>query len=168
MSRREVSQTELAEFLGLTTRQIRNLDAEGLPHRAEGNRKFYPIPEAVEWYYQGKGQPTAIEEAERRKAVADARMSELKVAQLEGKLVPVELHERRVVALLDRIRAPLLNIPGNHAPAVEAARTPAEAQSVLERIRDETMYSLVALAEEIEDDPDFGAEDDGDDGAAAG
>jgi len=53
----------LATILGLTTRQITNLEAEGIPCRAVGNRKLFPIPEAVRWYV----------ERERRRAVGRRR-----------------------------------------------------------------------------------------------
>src|SRR5690606_3285343 len=95
--KKEVTQRELADILGLTTRQIRNLEAAGLPHRAEGNRKLYPIPDAVIWYRDravesalADAQPTQFEEARAREMIARAEKAELEVARLRGELIHID------------------------------------------------------------------------------
>jgi phage terminase Nu1 subunit (DNA packaging protein) len=62
-----LSQTDFAKFMGLTTRTLRNLEQKGMPHEARANQKFYPLPDAVQWYVNAK-----IEE-EREKHRGDER-----------------------------------------------------------------------------------------------
>lgn len=44
------TQTEVAEWNSLSTRQVRNLEAKGLPTYSRGGRKYYPLPHEVIWY----------------------------------------------------------------------------------------------------------------------
>ena|ERR1700733_11089810 len=45
-----VSQQELAELMGLSTRQIRNLTDIGMPRRSVGGKITYPTGACVQWY----------------------------------------------------------------------------------------------------------------------
>lgn len=118
--KREVSQKELANsVLGLSARQIRNLEDEGLPHRADGRRKLYPIPEAVQWYLQHKKRKALerveqadYDEAKARREQARARQEEIKLAKEEGRIITREAAEKTYGAALDQVRRELLNMPG--------------------------------------------------------
>lgn len=44
------TQTRVAEWNGLSTRQVRNLEAKGLPTYSRRGRKFYPVPHEFIWY----------------------------------------------------------------------------------------------------------------------
>ena len=68
-----VNQTELASILGVSTRQIRNLEREGMPCETEGKRKRYPLPQAVHFWRDREiaralepYSTTDLEEARRR------------------------------------------------------------------------------------------------------
>ena len=46
----ELAQKQLAQWLGLTARQIHNLVAEGMPAPVRNGRRVYPWPAALRWY----------------------------------------------------------------------------------------------------------------------
>jgi len=131
-ARREITQAELAEILAITTRQVRNLEAQGLPHRADKNRKLYPIPDAVDWIRKrdveaavSAMQSTEFDEAKRREMVARAEKAELEVAKIRGELIHIDDWEALYSRPLAQLRARLLALPGRIAaelpmPAVEA------------------------------------------------
>lgn len=157
MAKKEASQTEIAEILGLTTRQIRNLEGEGMPHRAEGNRKLYPLPGAVQWYYQreiARAMPTDFEEAKARKMAAEAALAELELAQAEGRIVTVDDMEKMLSSPLYRLRAKMLSLPSKWAPSLVGCRTVAEAQTRLEAAVEEAMLALAETGEEADGDED--------------
>lgn len=159
--KREVRQKELAQILGLTTRQIRNLEAAGMPHRAEGNTKWYPLPDTVIWYTERKvesalteAQRTDYEEARAREMAARAEKAELEVAKMRGELIHVDDLERLLSAPLAQMRARLLALPGRIASALPMP--PVDALEIIEPIVHEFMAEL------SEDDAD---EDEADDDA---
>lgn len=152
--KREVTQSELALILGLTTRQIRNLEAAGMPHRAEGNRKLYPLPDAVHWYRDravesalAEAQVTDYEEAKAREMKARADRAELEVARMRGELIHVNDLEALFTAPLAQMRARLLALPGRIAGALPMS--PVEALEIIEPIVHEFMAEL---SEDDEDD----------------
>jgi len=137
---KELSQRDLAAVLGLTTQQIRNLEDRGLPHRAEGRLKFYPVPLAVRWYVNFKVEDALPDdvpytEARSRREQARARLAELEVAKEEGKLIPRELVEEIYgEKLLDVLRRGILNMPGRWASQVVGLEEPREGEAALKRI----------------------------------
>lgn len=46
----ELTQLEMAQAFGVTTRQIRNWEADGLAGRTAGNRRLYPLAHAIQFY----------------------------------------------------------------------------------------------------------------------
>ncbi|TVR55846.1 MAG: hypothetical protein EA421_05365 [Gemmatimonadales bacterium] len=129
-----VSQRELAELLGLTTRQIRNLEGRGLPVSATGNRKRYPIPDAIRWYVASKGREAAdaaevtpYDEALARKTLADARIAERKLAELDAALIPAALHRQVLSRVSEGVAARIRNLPGEWAPRFVGIPNPRQA-----------------------------------------
>lgn len=160
----EVSQSEFARTVGLTTRQIRNLELEGLPHRAEGARKYYSIPEAVEWYIRRKEDAARAEfdfgdyeRARARHEAARARLAEIQVAKEEGQLIPVEVVETIYgERMLDVLRSGILNMPGRWGAQVVGLESPREGEALLKRIAAELLeeFSGAAAADlEADDTP---------------
>jgi hypothetical protein len=47
-----IPQASAAEFLGLTPRQVQNLEAKGLPSKGARSRKRYALPHLVIWHDQ--------------------------------------------------------------------------------------------------------------------
>ena len=157
MSSRELSQKEIAQLLGLTTRQIRNLEAEGMPHRAEGNRKLYPVPGAWRWYHQkeldravSEVQPTDYDEARAREMAARAEKAELEVKKMRGELVHVDDLEALYSQPLADLRSQLLALPGR--VAAELPMDTVEALEIIERV----VFEFMA---ELSEDEDAGVED---------
>jgi phage terminase Nu1 subunit (DNA packaging protein) len=114
---RTVNQKELAELLGLSARQIRNLD--GMPRDGDG----YPVPEAVRWFVsyreaiaQTKVAPSSLEESEKRLADAQAAMAELKLATMQGRLMTVEDYKRVRYDADQRVAARVKTLPTRSAP----------------------------------------------------
>lgn len=147
---REVNQSELATILPLTTRQIRNLEKEGMPHRAEGRHKLYPLPDAVEWYARYREglaraelESTDYEEAKARREAARARMAEMEVAEREGELLTREDVERIYGdQMLDMVRASLQNAPGRWGAQIVGLESPREGEAAIKEIVAETLEHL--------------------------
>lgn len=159
--RGSVSQKELSSRLGITQRHIRNLVLEGLPKIGEGNGATHPWPESRDWYneyirqQERKKQPEDdLKELRRRKFVAEVRMAEIGVEEADGRLIPLSLHETRIAAICDRLRAVLMTIPSKFLSRIQVARTDLEAQAVGEQIRDETLRAVQGTSEDVEDDVD--------------
>lgn len=151
---RSIPQKELAAILGLSTRQIRNLEAEGMPHEAEGARKSYPIPDAVQWYVareQERAQPTDIEDAKKRKLTAEAETAELELARMRGQLVLVEDVVKEQARVYDHMRAKILATSAKAAPAMVGLRSIAEAQVRVEAVMRELMELLAETDDEFDD-----------------
>jgi phage terminase Nu1 subunit (DNA packaging protein) len=160
-----ITQQELAATLGLSTRQIRNLEAQGLPHEARNNGKFYPKPGAVQWYVAfkmeeatKKAAPKDMEEARLRSAVAEATLVELELAEREGAMIRVDEIDKILAPPLTAVRAKLLNLPSKVAPMVLPCRTLPEIRVVLDAAIAEVMGELQSLGDITDADPPVGAE----------
>lgn len=154
----ELSQKDLAQVLGLTTRQIRNLEEQGMPARAEGNRKLYPIPDAVRWYVQRQvdqaaeaAKPDAYEKARARDMEARAEQRELEVMEARGRVVPVERWATEVRDYLTTMRSRLLALPGLIAGALPLPQ--AETVELIEPLIHDFMEELSV------EDPEPGEDD---------
>lgn len=162
-----LNQLELADVLGVTPRQVRNLEEKGLPYDDTLGVKRYPKRTCQRWYVEFKQEEavsrlerqesTGLDEWERRKASADARLAEIKVLKEEGRLLPNEVHERVVGEVAERLRAVLINAPSNYAMTLEAAGVdPQVAQDVLEGLTQDLTQALRDEAEAMEIDADDG------------
>lgn len=140
-----LNQTEVAELLGLTTRQIRNLEKEGLPKTAKGGKAGYNGPAVVQWFVAYREQlvaPKDLAEAEQRKAIADAQLAELKLAREQGKVVEVEVAADRVGRMLTQLRSQMLTLPQRWAPKVVGLKTLVAATTVLDEAVQECLTAL--------------------------
>lgn len=143
-----VSQTELASLLSLSTRQIRNLEKEGMPKGSDGQRSVYEPAACVRWYVQYRERlaaPKDQEDAEKRRAIAEAQLAELKLAKEQGKVVEVETVGQEVDGMLEQLRNQLLTLPQRWAPQTVGLKTLPEATQVLEAA---VLESLAALSRE--------------------
>lgn len=159
--RSEASQRQLAALLNLTTQQVRNLEDKGIPHRAEGRQKFYPLPDAITWYVdfkvadaiarRGGNGAEKFEDARSRREQARARMAELQVARQEGNLLPREVVDEAYGKLLEVLRAGILNMPGRWASQLLGLKKPREAEAALKRIAAELLEDFAGpVADELE------------------
>lgn len=153
----EVNQTGLAELLGLTTRQIRNLEREGMPHRADGAKKLYPIPGALSWYYKRQfvaEQPTSLEEAKLRKLSAEAEIVELELGEKRGQLLSIDFVRKDWERLLYAFRSRLLNAPSRWAADLVGLDTVEAVEAKLEAMIEDAMGALSEDATGYADDGD--------------
>lgn len=146
----EVNQTQLSGVLGLTTRQIRRLEAEGLPVRAKGASKTYSLPDAVQWYVARKAEeaardasPGELDRARIEKAQADARLRQLDLDRTMARLVPAdqvgELLEEACAVISSRIQS----MPGRYGHVVNPGDPPT-GQDGLETVAAELLEALSA------------------------
>lgn len=168
MSRKRLKKADAAELLGISAKQLERYIAEGMPCSGTGAKRVFPWPQIRHWrdkllVAQGKAQaqakverlpPINLAEARLRKETADAQLQELKLAEAEGRLIPLEVHEERFGAACDRLRAVLLVIPGKYLGRIQQARTDPEARVVGEAIRDETFRALMETAADDADSSD--------------
>lgn len=167
-----IKQKDLAAYLGLSTRQIRNLEAEGVLRAEldERGRKVYPWPENNQRYLrykieEAKGKRTAheesIQEAELRAALADAEMKEIKLAQLRGELIHIDDVEKLVREPLEAVAALLKSFKHRWSSVLVGCETPQEVIARLDPAIEEVIAILREAGDEI--DVDDSAEDEDDD-----
>lgn len=167
MSRsKNISQKDLGERLGITTRQVRNLVFDGMPKDGEGPKATHPWPESRDWYngyirqQERKKQPEDdLKDLRKRKFVAEVRKAELEIEEAEGRVVRYEVVELRLGAICDRLRNLLMTVPSKFLSRIQVTRTDLEAQAVGEQIRDELLRALQGTAHDVDDeDPELPAD----------
>jgi hypothetical protein len=78
-----ISQHEAAKVIGLTTRQVANLEVKGLPSVGRGKSKRYALPHLCIWYgaYTGRHKPEVVPwevaEALHQVEQAEARLGDI-------------------------------------------------------------------------------------------
>ena len=158
---RHVSQKAFAEMLGLSSRQISNLRAKGMPAHAKGNGHEYPIPDAVQWYVRFKeeaaateARPADLDEAKLRLETAKAEMAELELAERRRQLVTVERYVAEQADAFARVRARLDVLLVRLGRAVEL-ETPEARRREVQLAHDEVVAELYAAEDvPVEDDVD--------------
>lgn len=149
-----VSQLELANAIGVTVRQAQRYTDAGMPRHPDGS---YPLALCVQWWRdeqvrieRAKLEPSSRNEIDKRIAMADARMKELKLAQMEGVLIPLEMHEHRLGVLLDQLRAKVMVMPAKHAHLIEGLEDRVAAEEALRLIGTELLGALIETASELD------------------
>ena len=122
------TQTEFAAIVGLSTRQIRNLEKDGLPCSMEGKRKAYPLPEAVVWWKDHQVtralepySSTDLEVERRRWMSAKAGRAEIELSNLRGELIPIDEVSGLLRESLEVTAATLKSSPARTAPELAKA-----------------------------------------------
>lgn len=152
-----LSQGEVAERLGLSTRQVRRLGDAGIPREEEG----YPWPEVREWYNEFKQQEALDRafggaddrqkwmEARARKEAALADLHEIDLAERRASMLHVddlpELFGTPLRHLELAVRTLPRRIAGRLSPEGELPATPVGELAVI--IRDEVHDFLEELAD---------------------
>lgn len=144
---------ELAALIGVDVRTIKNLVDDGMPKLARGK---YDLGVCVKWYIErsvelaraGKGL-NDLDLARQRKTVAEARMAELELEQLEGNLIPLDLHEQRVEGLSARLASQCKGLD-RFIAGVQRATSAVDAKAVVDDISDTLLAALRAVADDLE------------------
>lgn len=158
-----VTQKQLAEFFGVTPRTIRRWEGRGMPREDDGT---YRTSDCVKWRVETAEADLQAEledvppRSESRAKIDHlrARRDALDLAEREGDLITRDAFEEAVAAILDRVRAGLLNMPGRWATSFPGT-PPDEAQPVLRKAANDLLEELSGpVADELEggqagDDP---------------
>jgi phage terminase Nu1 subunit (DNA packaging protein) len=142
-----VSTEELAQFVGVDPRRIRQLTQDGVIKKEPGDKKtakydFVRSVHSLLQYYRQKsdsrrsGDSDEMANEKLKQISTKRRLEELKLAQLEGDLHKAEDIERIIGAVLTRLRINLLAIPMGLAPVLRDMDDAMEiAEKLDERIR---------------------------------
>jgi phage terminase Nu1 subunit (DNA packaging protein) len=166
----EATQKELAALVKLSARQVHNLTEKGVftrvPSQLRPGQLAYPLPESLHAYLDYKlqlereaHQATDTEEAERRKAVADAELKEMKVAQLRRELAATTEYRRELARVLGRVKNAIDVFPTKHAAKLPGDAPMSDRVAALQKIAAE-LYDALRWSSHVDED------DDGEDAAA--
>jgi phage terminase Nu1 subunit (DNA packaging protein) len=163
-ARTEVTQKELAAAIKRTPRQVHNLTEKGIFKRHasadDPDQLVYPWPASLHAFIDyavgmevDKNKETGEDEADRRKAVADAELKEMKVAQLRAQLLTEEVHRQVVTRMARRIREVIDTFPGKHAAKLPGDAPMNQRVGALRKIAEELLVELRRTSD-VEDDDD--------------
>ena len=149
---RQVNRSELAETFGKSLPTVSAWVKSGCPvveRGRQGREWVFDTADVADWLEQravaaveGQSVLMDIEEARRRKLVAEAVMAEADADQRLAKLILVEDAEELFGAECATVRTRLLALPSNWAPAVHRCKTVAEVYSILEKAVIEALEDL--------------------------
>lgn len=127
-----------------------------------GNKLEYKLPDcivnllkrekAIGARQRIKVDDTSSKKLSERKLEAETKMAELELYELEGSMIRLDVHEKRLDTICERLAAVLNVIPSKYLSRIQVARTELEAQQVGEKIREETKAALYELGDHISDD----------------
>lgn len=163
MSQRRLTKAETLDQLGISPKQLERYISDGMPCTGTGAKRRFPWPEIRAWrdkllVAQGKAkaeqqepkQKGDIAKAFDRKVIAEAQLLEIKVAEAEGRSIPIEVHEERVRGVCEPLAARCRSL-ARYAGDVQLAKTEIEAVALLDRIGDSLLRALKDTAESIDD-----------------
>jgi hypothetical protein len=158
---RLVSQQELAEELGITDRQVRRLQREGvLLTEKMGRRTYYAQPACYHAYLKHKtenGPTTAraqLDATRQRKLAAEAERAELLLAALRGDLLDRADVARQWETALRLLGARMDAAPSRWRDEFVGIATAREAAEKLKRVFTEMRTELATLGESPDLDSD--------------
>lgn len=155
-----VNQSELALIFGKSLPTIQSWQKEGCPVEKQGGRGTshqFDTEKVFQWLFTREKRPgrpstkerepavdpetgerrVSLEEAQRRKAIADAKKSELDLAQKLELVAPVETIAKIVSDEIANARARLLAIPTKLRPAAQMhAASPEKAKKLVAAVDD--------------------------------
>jgi len=151
---KKINQMELSEIIGITTQQIIKLEKDRVFNR--NGEKLYTLPDAVKEYVAYKvkselrkiqGDDIDIGEANRRKAIAQATLLEIEVAEKNKSLISLDEIRKETEYVLTSFKNKTLGVPSKIAPALLGIETIAEIKAIL----DDAMYELLTELSKLED-----------------
>ena len=164
---KRLTRAEACDLLGIGPKQLSRHVTDGMPCHGTGTKARFPWPEVRVWRDRwlvetGKRQaaPTSLEEARRRLEAARAAIEELKLEQLQGRLMTVEQADRHLDGAFGRVRALLSTLPTKIAPLLLGLASIPDIVAKLEQ-------AIQELSEELRRADDVPAADEADEDAAA-
>lgn len=157
-AKKGVSKAEIARILDKDVRSVTNYVKEGMPI-VRGKSPTFDVVACVRWFVDREREAARsgkelneLDQMRARKAFADARKTELELAELEAALVPLEVHELRVRQLCERLASRVKTL-SRYRGDVQRAVTDIEVDELLERIQDEQLAAMMESADEVEETP---------------
>lgn len=151
-----VNQKRLSGVLGLTTRQIRNLDSDGMPSKvSDYGERQYDLDVVVQWYVdrkleQARKDSDELDQAKLERAQLDVRLRQIEVAKAEGSAVDVEHHDEVVEELVRAFRLSVLALPGTWGPRIVGVSDPARGTELMRRCADDLLRAMQSKAGDLE------------------
>jgi hypothetical protein len=143
--------------MGLSAMELGRLaKVEGCPVRPGKRGAEFGFPDMVLWWGELKARraeeraaPTSLDDAELRKAAAEAELAEHKVLTARGQLMTTDVHDQVLVTILGRLNARLGAFAGRLAPVV-LAKSPDGAVAVRAALEDGVEELKAELRRDIE------------------
>ena len=136
----------VAQALNLTPRRVQQLVDEGMPRESKGQ---YDLGKCMYWYIRflqdalQRRELPDDEKAERlRLTKAKADRAELDLSVARGQLIPIEVFEERLSAMIMAARQQLLALPARIAPRLEGE----DRSSIKSDLESELKHALTGLA----------------------
>ena len=176
---RTVNKAELARILDVSAMTINNWVTRGCPvaQMVGPNKKWaFNLAQVVDWRMEqakkaakGEAKSVDLDEAKRRKLVAEAEMAELDLEVRQGQLVEIEAVAKTVGDDYANMRAKLLSIPSKISPQLVGVESVTRIQSVLDKVVSEALEELISdkVYENESVDSSAGGEEEGQPQAAA-
>lgn len=143
-----VTTSDLCAIFGRTRKSIAEWVRMGLPKLSKG---LYNMKDVLDWWlstiHRASSASVEIGEWKRRLIIAKARQEEIKLAELEGKLVHRQDAEMTIAAACADLRNTLLNMPSRLFPNEDKYRMALKAELI------ETLESFRRNAAFIDDRP---------------
>ena len=134
----------VAEILGITDRQVRNLRDEGV--LSEARPGLFSLKTVLRQYLDFKlggrdDQANLIAKKAEREAVK-AEIERMRLEEARRNLIPAEDVERAMSAMLSNFRTRLLEIPMKHAATMAQVKDQGEAFDILNRAITEALEEI--------------------------
>lgn len=143
-----VNQTQLSDIVGFSTPTIRAWERDEMPvleKGKSGQSSKYDTSAVIEWMVSREAAQIDSDEdgnkkiseleAKRRKAVADARKSEIQLDRLRGGLIEIELVGKELDRVFERVRTLLIAMPGDLAkPLTDEPKTLVVQEKIFEKV----------------------------------
>ncbi len=143
-----VTTSDLCAIFGRTRKSIAEWVRMGLPKLSKG---LYNMKDVLDWWlstiHRASSATVEISEWKRRLIIAKARQEEIKLAELEGKLVHRQDAETAITAACTDLRNTLLNMPSRLFPNEDKHRMALKAELI------ETLESFRRNAAFVDDRP---------------
>lgn len=147
-----VTQSEAARRLGMSAQALGVWAAKsGAPVVLVKKKRLCLWPDFPVWIREhllrerkAPAAPTGLAESEARQEAAKAQLLELKLAEQQGRLMTTDHYRRVVGEAFERVTAQLKGMKKKLAPEVLAAKTPHEAEVIID---DHVMAVLAELCE---------------------
>lgn len=153
---------DLVRYYDVDERTVKRWVEAGCPHRKAHRRLEFLLSEVIPWRREQdrkelrQSSTPKMDEEQARKMRADADLSELKVLQMRGELIPATRVEQDMERLCAMVRARVLSVRGRWAPKIMRLGAMAEAAAVLDALAADVLDALRAGADDLDEEPEEG------------